>query len=277
MSGRGRRTARRADLSQHFLRDGAIAASLVAHSSITPADRVIEIGPGTGRLTDVLARRCGELLAVELDPRLAGELGQRYERARHVEIRQGDFLELPLPASGYKVFSSLPFSRTTDVIRRLTGAPNAPEDAYLVLQAEAALRFAGAPYAAETLQSLLLKPWWQIEVVRRIPRTSFLPPPSVDCALLWLARRPRPLVEARERGLYRGLLGHAFGRGPTLRGCLGTTLSRVQLGRLARELRFDPGGSASSLRFDQWLGIFRFVSRTADRGLRRRLTRDRAG
>ena len=69
-----------------------------------------------------------------------------------------------------------------------------------MIQREAAERFAGSPCSRETLSSLLLKPWWQIEIVRRFCRTDFDPPPSVDAVALWLARRTRLLVDRFQGG-----------------------------------------------------------------------------
>lgn len=145
--------------------------------------------------------------------------------------------------------------------RRLAGAEQPPEDAYLIVQEEAAKRFAGTPYAPETLQALLLKPWWRVEIARRLKRSDFEPPPSVDCALLWMARRPRPLVEPSERDLYRDFVAAAFGRhAGTVHGELRRLLTRRQIRRLARDLRFDANTPPSALSFDQWLAVFRFFA-----------------
>jgi hypothetical protein len=121
--------------------------------------------------------------------------------------------------------------------------------------------FCGAPYAGEALQSLLIKPWWQAEIVRRLQRTDFAPPPKVTPVMLWLARRTRPLVSDSQADLYRRFVASAFGQGgATVRQCLRRIFTSRQLGRLARELRFDGGAPPSALTFDQWLGLFRYHS-----------------
>lgn len=265
MSGESRRTsrARRPELSQHFLRDGALAARLVALARIGPRDHVVEIGPGTGRLTVALQPRCRRLVAVEVDPRLVATLRRRFADRSNVEIRAGDFLEFPLPEGPYKAIGNVPFARTTALVKRLTRSPRAPSDAHLVVQREAALRFAGAPWGTETLQSLLLKPWWQVEVSQQIPRRHFLPPPSVDCALLWLARRERPLVADAEADLWRSFVRRTLAGPPRFDRAVSADLTRQQARRLARELHFDLRTPPSALRFEQWLAVFRFVARTA--------------
>ena len=153
-------------------------------------------------LTRELAERCRHLVAVELDEHLFVGLRHEFHGVPHVTLLHRDFLHFKLPETPYKVFGSIPFSRTAAIIRRLVEAPVPPEDAYCVVQREAGERFAGGPFAPETLPSLLLKPWWQAEVARQLRRTDFDPPPRVDTVLLWLARRPRPLVDPSQQSLY---------------------------------------------------------------------------
>jgi len=268
VSGRQYRAPRRAELSQHFLRNRALAASLVTQSTISSQDLVIEIGPGRGTLTSELAARCAHLIAVEVDERLHESLRVRFARSANIELVNSDFLQFELPRSPYKVFANTPFGLTATIIRLLTEAVVPPKDAYLVVQREAAWRFAGEPYAPETLQSLLLKPWWHIEVARRLRRTDFDPPPSVDSVLIWFAHRTRPLVEVSRGAFYRQFIASSFGRrGNSIRQCLRPAFTVRQIRRLSRDLRFQPSDRPSALSFDQWLGLFRFaeLSRTLGR------------
>jgi 23S rRNA (adenine-N6)-dimethyltransferase len=252
------RTRRRAELQQHFLKRSATAALLVASTSIARNDLVVEIGPGRGALTRALAGRCGRLIAVEIDADLCS--GLRAEFGAAVEVVAADFLDWELPRSPYKVIGNLPYARSTEIVRRLTRAALAPEDAWLVVQREAARRFVGSPYGRETLLSLQAKPWWHCEIVRALRRTDFDPPPSVESALLWLMRRARPLVPRRRESLYFELTTGAFAAGTPVARALSRWLSRLQILRLARDLHFDPGAPPSLLRFEQWLAVFRFVA-----------------
>ena len=221
---------------------------------------MVEVGAGEGMLTAELAARCRDLVAIEVDERLVRGLRERFSRVQHVRVLQADSLRFELPRGRpYKVVGNIPYHHTAAILRRLVDAPSPPEDAYLVVQTEAAERFAGVPFAKETLMSLRLKPWWQVEIVRRLRRTDFDPPPRVDSALLWLARRTRPLLRSSEASRYHRFIESCFGRDSrTLGHCLGHVFSRTQLRRLGRDLRFDPGSPPSSLSFDQWLGLFRF-------------------
>ncbi len=257
------RTPRRADLSQHFLRSRALAFSLIAQAPVTRRDLVVEIGPGRGILTGELAGHCREVVAVELDGALCQALRRRFRGNTRITIVQADFLRFRLPDAPYTVLGNIPFNRTAAIMRRVVQAPLPPDDAYLVIQREAAERFAGGPYCRETMSSLLLKPWWQVEIARRLRRTDFDPPPKVDAVALWLARRTRPLVDRSQATDYQRFIRTCFGRnGHTVRRCLRPEFTRTQVHRLGRDLRFDPSGPPSRLTFDQWLALFRFRALT---------------
>lgn len=272
-----RASGRRAELGQHFLRDGALARRLVDLAGIGRRQRVLEIGPGRGALTRWLAECSGSLIGVEFDPGLCAELRRRFAAMPHVRVVQADFLAHPLPEGDYTVFANPPFGRTAEIVRRLTQAGSPPRDAHLILQLEAALELAGRPWGRETLASLCAKPDWQIEIQERIAPEAFVPPPRVACALVWLARRRRPLVTAGEAPLYRDFVSAAFGtRGTSVREGLRGLFTEPQLRRLARELRFDPRARPSQLSFEQWLALFRFFARSAAGDVRRRIRGARA-
>ncbi|MEJ2132910.1 MAG: hypothetical protein P8Y95_15115, partial [Gammaproteobacteria bacterium] len=110
---------------------------------------------------------------------------------------------------------------------------------------------------------LRLKPHWHLEVIDRLARTDFDPPPTVDSAFLWMSKRQRPLLAPRESRLYLRIVESAYRNGGSVRVALRAWLSKLQLRRLARDLRFDIDGQPSSLSFEQWLGLFRFVNHSA--------------
>jgi 23S rRNA (adenine-N6)-dimethyltransferase len=250
---------RRAELSQHFLRKGATPARLVHGTTISRSDLVVEIGAGRGALTLPLARRALRVIAVEIDEALVADLRDRIDE--RVELVCGDFLQTPLPAAPYKAFGNVPFSRTTDIVSKLVRAPNPPRDAWLIVQREAAQRFCGPPYVRESLWSLRLKPGWHVEIVDRLRRVDFDPPPSVESVLLWLHRRDRPLLDDVEARLYEQLIERAYTTNPSLSKATGRWLSKIQLRRLANDLRFGYDCAPTLLGFEQWLGLVRFINR----------------
>lgn len=206
MSARRRtdRDRRRRRLGQNFL-DAAVAEQLVPQAAFHPQELIVEIGAGLGALTLALARRGLRVLAVERDPVWAGRLRARLRDTPRVRVVEADFLALPLPAEPFRVTGSLPFGRTTDMLRRLLDDPDtAMRRADLIVQWEVARKRAAQPPA--TLLSTAWAPWWELRLGRRIPARSFRPVPAVDAGLLTVTRRDPPLLPAAMAGPYARFL-----------------------------------------------------------------------
>jgi 23S rRNA (adenine-N6)-dimethyltransferase len=196
------------------------------------------------------------VLAVEKDTRLFRVLRARVSGYPRVACRFGDFLATPLPLGPYAVVSNVPFAITAALVRRLLHAARPPDEALLVLQREAAEKFAGV--RRETLFSLMHKPWFEITIVGGLRRSDFAPPPRVASTLLRVRRRAVPLV--REEEGYRAFVvaGFRYG-GADVSRALRRQITAWQVKRLSRDLGFSPHAGASQLTFEQWLAVFRFV------------------
>jgi 23S rRNA (adenine-N6)-dimethyltransferase len=249
---------------RHFLAGRRLAAELVERAGVTRADLVVEIGAGTGLLTEALAERAGRVLAVERDPRLAARTARRLAGHRNVRVVAGDALRMPLPRRPFRVVANLPFGVTTGVLRRLLADPRTRlHRADLVVQWEVARRWAGG--RPSTPDIVRVGAWWALEVAGRLEPACFRPPPSVAAGLLVATRRPPPPVAGRQR--LDALLREAF-RHPAvpLRRSLVPPLSQGQLRRLAADLGFPPGARPAALDPAQWAGVAAFLTGSWDRG-----------
>jgi 23S rRNA (adenine-N6)-dimethyltransferase len=243
--------------AQHFLKDSCLIASLLDRSTIGPDDVVYEIGPGRGIITEQLALRCKQVVAIEKDPRLATLLRRQFAGRPHVTIHEGDFLHYCLPRTPYKVFANIPFNITKAIVTRLTTPDNPPEDAYLVMQKEAAQMFLGTPH--EALYTVLMKPWFEGEIVHHFQRRNFVPEPRVDVVLLRLRKRGPPLVSRTDRQCYRDFVVYSFTTWrPTLDSILKDIFTRHQRKQLSRELGIDLAATPTALSFEQWLDMFAY-------------------
>ena len=223
----------RAALSQNFLRDPRLADRLVQMAALDASDTVIEIGPGSGMLTARLARTCRQVLAIEKDENLARRLTQRFSSESTVAIFAADFLEFPLPSSRYKVFANIPFAITTAIVSKLTTGVSPPEDAWLVMQREAAQRFLGQPVG--TLVSALIYPGFATQIRHRFRRSDFVPQPSVDVVLLQLSERPEPLIARQRQNSFRDLVTFAYTAWqPTVFAALASAMPASQVACLSR-------------------------------------------
>jgi 16S rRNA A1518/A1519 N6-dimethyltransferase RsmA/KsgA/DIM1 with predicted DNA glycosylase/AP lyase activity len=249
---------RRAELSQHFLTPAA-ASQIVERARVARSDRVVEIGGGTGVLTRALALRAAHVTTIEIDERLAARLRRALADDSSVEVVTGDALRVALPEQAFRIVANPPFNRTADLVRRIARTASVTE-AHLVVQLEAAERFAGSPYGRETLESLRLKPGWHIEIIAELPATAFSPPPGVPVALLWMLRRGRPLLRDAEATKYRAFLERVFAHRRGLRQSLGREFSAEQLRRISARLGLSLDGRRGDLTFDQWLALHRFAT-----------------
>ena len=245
--------------SQHFLHSRVLVARLVQEMQLAPGSLLLDVGAGSGIISRALADAGCRVVAIERDARLYRRVASRFADDARVECVHADALTHPLPDGAYGVVSNVPFSITSALIRRLLDASRPPDDAWLIVQREAAMKFAGVP--RETMFSLLRKPQFSIEIAKTLARTDFAPAPPVDVAMLRVQRRPQPLVARASMGTWRQFVRRGYRSGaPDVRTAIRPYFTRRQVVMLSRDLRFDLRAPPSSLTFGQWLAMFRFYA-----------------
>jgi 23S rRNA (adenine-N6)-dimethyltransferase len=250
--------------SQNFLKDSRLVASLLDKVDINGNDVVYEIGPGKGIITQQLALRYKQVVAIEKDPHLSVLLLQKFARWPNVTIHTGDFLHYRLPQQPYKVFANIPFNITTAIVARLTTADYPPEDAYLTMQKEAAEMFLGKP--RESLRTILLKPWFEMMIVHNFERKDFIPAPRVDVVMLRLRKRGPPLVHNIDQQHFRDFVVYMFTAWrPTLEFTLKRIFSRQQLSHITKALGIELNATPTSLSLEQWLHLFEYFKIVANK------------
>jgi 23S rRNA (adenine-N6)-dimethyltransferase len=186
----GRRWQRPAEppRGQHFLGDAALAAAVVERAGLSASDLVLEFGAGYGRLTEQLAHRAGQVVAVEIDAGLAARLSGRYRTRGNVKVVHGDALGVPLPRRPFKVVSNPPFHITSPLLHRLLDDPAVPlVRADLVVGWGVALALTGVFGPAHKARPWLAR--YEFLLLRRLPTELFDPPPAQAAALVSI--RPR--------------------------------------------------------------------------------------
>jgi 16S rRNA (adenine1518-N6/adenine1519-N6)-dimethyltransferase len=170
---------------------------IVAAADLTPGDTVLEVGPGPGVLTELLAQQAGRVIAVELDDRLIPFLQQRFDSHPHVSVVHADILVTdPGALTGgepYKVVANLPYYITSAVIRHLLESDPAPSVLVLTVQREVAERMVAQP-PNMSLLALGVQFYCNGKIVERIPAGAFYPTPKVDSAVVRLDRRAEPVA-----------------------------------------------------------------------------------
>lgn len=192
-------------LGQHFLRDARVAERAAEHAALKPDDVVLEIGPGGGVLTRVLAARAREVVAIELDRALADALAR--EAPSNVRVVHADAVEAEWPAFDACV-SNLPYQVSSPVLFKLLARPF--RVAVLMVQEEFAERLVARPdTSAYGRLSVSAATRARVEIVQRVGRGAFDPPPRVDSALVRVTPRPTPFPVA-DLALFDAVVKAAF-------------------------------------------------------------------
>lgn len=203
----------RQPFGQNFLTDPALARRIVAAAELSPADTVIEIGPGRGVLTELIASAVRHLAAVEIDRDLAEPLRRRFASFPYVEVVNSDFLRLDeaaiLAPDEIPVYiANLPYNVATAIIEKvLTG--RRWRRAVFMVQKEVADRIA-APHAtaAYGAYSVFCQYHAAVEPLFAVPPGAFTPPPQVDSAVIRLTPTGAPPPEAHFLALTRACFQH---------------------------------------------------------------------
>jgi 16S rRNA (adenine1518-N6/adenine1519-N6)-dimethyltransferase len=184
-------------LGQNFLVDQSALRKIVEVAAISPEDTVLEVGPGLGGLTSLLASEAHRVVAVELDGRLIPILKQVLSPYPNVQLLQGDILALnPLElvgASTYKVVANIPYYITSALVRHLLEGDQRPTCLVLTVQREVAERICASP-GELSLLALSVQVYGQPQVRARIPAGAFYPPPKVDSALIHVDILSEPVI-----------------------------------------------------------------------------------
>jgi len=200
---------KKARLGQNFLADAGAAEKIVDALGDVSGSVVVEIGPGKGALTQVLARRAHRLIAVELDRMMSAELRFKYRLQPQVEIIEADVLKLdfrtvldrtigplndlrPLKPSPARVVGNLPYYITSDILLRLFEFHDQFDVIVIMVQREVADRIAAAPGSRDYgLLSATAQLYAKVERLFTLPPEAFAPPPKVHSTVLRLTIAPR--------------------------------------------------------------------------------------
>lgn len=214
---------------QNFLTDPTVVSRMVQAADIHPTDTVLEIGPGLGVLSDLLAEVAGRLYLVEVDTVLADRLRTRFAQRESVHIVTADFLELDIAAifseTPIRVIASLPYNVATPILFRLVEHRRQFPTATVMLQKEMAERLSAKANTQEYgALSVMIQLYATVTKVATVQPGSFFPAPKVQSQIVNLVFHDAPRVEVREVAVFRRVVKAAFGqRRKTLRNALKAT------------------------------------------------------
>jgi len=261
---RGLRLTKR--LGQHHLIDARVIQRLVDSCQLSRQDTVIDVGAGLGALTEPLAQRAGEVLAVEVDPGMASLLTERMRGHPNVRVLCEDILAFAWErAPRATVVGAIPYVITSPLLVSLCEHRARIPAAWLLLQREVAQRLVAQPGTKSYGRlSVLCQFSWRVSEILRVPRQAFFPQPQVDSAWVQLRPWPRPPVALHDEARFFALVKAAFAqRRKTLKNCLVSSgqLSRSQVEALFVQQGLAAGTRGEQLSLEQFADLSNSVSR----------------
>ncbi len=174
-------------LGQHFLKNKKILEEMARAAELSKNDVVWEVGPGTGTLTEVLVLRAKKVIAVEKDRELIPLLQEKFGGRKNIKIIYGDILKFDMAAlklKNYKIVANIPYYITSRFLRLfLSETKFRPKLMVLMVQKEVAERICAKPPRMNLL-ALSVQAYAEPEIIRRVSKNFFSPPPKVDSAII---------------------------------------------------------------------------------------------
>lgn len=248
----------RKELGQHWLYDDASLVAMCDAADIMAGDVVLEIGPGTGTLTQKLLERGAEVVAVELDEKRAADLERVFKDADFRLYKQSiltfDLNSLP---PDYKLVANIPYYLTSHLIRILSEAKNAPEVAVLLVQKEVAERVTAEP-GSLSLLSVTAQFYWGCSKAELVPARLFTPPPKVDSQILVMKRRSKPLFDVDSKEFFRIVKAGFAERRKKIRSSLsgGLRVSKDDATVYISAAGLSPDVRAQELSLQDWYSLY---------------------
>ncbi len=246
-------------LGQNFLIDPEIVHGIVDAADVRQGDRVLEIGPGIGTLTQGLAEAGAQVTAVELDKKLPAVLAETLAGYDNVKIVQGDILKTDIPAlmgsETFKVVANLPYYITTPILMALLEQRLPIRRLVTMVQKEVAERMTAVPGTkAYGALSVAVQYYTRPEIVLAVPPRSFLPAPEVDSVVIACDVRTSPAVVVQNEKLFFRLVKAAFGqRRKTLHNAMKSMgLSKECILHAMEDAKIDPARRGETLSLEEF-------------------------
>jgi len=254
-------------LGQNFLHDQNQLRRIVAAGDVQAGDKVLEIGPGLGPLTELLLEMGAEVLAIEMDARLAAFLRERFGGEPQFHLEHDDalaYVRRRRAWEGRKLVANLPYSVASPILVELAQAETSPQRMAVTLQMEVAQRIDAAP-ATEHYGALglLLALRYQSHGWFKIPASCFFPAPEVDSACLTLVRRETMLLPASSERAFCRIVKRGFSqRRKMMKKLLKADWPEPRLADAFQCLNLSPQIRAEKVSLEQFVALTRLL--TAD-------------
>ncbi len=253
----------RKSLGQNFLHDPNMLDKIVSIAELTPNDLVLEIGPGTGLLTERIAKAAKQLISIEVDERLQPVLEEIVAQNPNLTIRYQDILTLDINKlyenQPYIVVANLPYYITSAIMRHLLESDHRPSRLVLTMQMEVAERLIAKPDDMSIL-SVSVQFFGQPQIAARLKPSVFWPRPEVDSAVVRIDTYHQPIVDVPDSQTFFKVVRAGFGqKRKQLKNSLasGLGLDSAQTASVFDDAKIDSRRRAETLTLDEWAQLTR--------------------
>jgi 16S rRNA (adenine1518-N6/adenine1519-N6)-dimethyltransferase len=266
-------------LGQNFLHDAHQLERIVALAELSPSDKVLEIGPGLGPLTELLLAKSAEVLAIEKDTRLVEILNERFAPqlatphsalgTPHLNLLHADALDFlkhePRDWHDWKLVANLPYSVASPILVELAAGARAPKLIVVTLQLEVAHRLMAKTDDDDYgILTLLVQLDFEPHGLFKIPSGCFFPAPDVDSACVRLLRREKPLLPENLRKPFMRLVKLAFSqRRKMMLKLLKQEWPKEKLEAAFANLNISPQERAEKLSLEQFVSLTKILAQDA--------------
>ncbi len=248
----------RKSLGQNFLHDPNMLDKIVSIAELTPDDLVLEIGPGTGLLTERIAKAAKQLLSIEVDERLQPLLEEIVAQNPNLTIRYQDILTLDVNKiyedQPYIVVANLPYYITSAIMRHLLESDHRPSRLVLTMQMEVAERLIAKPDDMSIL-SVSVQFFGRPQIAARLKPSVFWPRPEVDSAVVRIDTYDQPILDVPNSHIFFRVVRAGFGqKRKQLKNALasGLGLDANQTAAVFDGSKIDSRRRAETLTLDEW-------------------------
>lgn len=245
------------NLGQHWLHDDESLAAMVSAATVSSGDTVLEIGPGTGMLTDRLLEKNASIVALEYDNHWTDHLWKKYAKHHNIEVVHGDIRKYHLQSlpQDYKIVANIPYYLTANLLRKLVDTHNKPTVAALLVQKEVALRVAAKP-GDLSLIAVLVQLFYTVSLGQVVPAHLFDPPPKIDSQILILHKRKMPQFQPTE-DLFRIIKAGFSQKRKKIKTSLsgGLHIGKQDAAQMLERAKIDPNKRPQELTMQDWFRL----------------------
>lgn len=242
-------------LGQNFLFDEPSLQTIA--SEVTNEDTVIEIGPGLGTLTAILAEKAKKVIAVEIDSKMVQILQERFKLYNNVEIIQDDILHVDIDkiAPKAKIVANLPYYITTSIITKLLNTNI--KDITVLIQKEVAERICAEPGTKKAgAITYFVKYYADSKIVADVPRECFIPSPEVESAVVKITKRDEKAVKVNNEKLFFEIIKTNFTqRRKTILNSLSGIIDKEMLKNILKECKIEEAARGENLSLEDFAKI----------------------